>query len=175
MNIEMALKSRSYILDLDHVKLSLEIFFLLGCLMESLLHQLSGYTFIFVKNTHQKAANFTFRLILPAPMVSWWFLGVQYIINWRQYATLNQCIMTRIQEGDKLVALTIVAWQEAGSHNGQSTLFIWFLDPNNDIVGRLDQLQQQANTGKCLPALEATESKQCELSREQILVFKTCI
>ena len=27
MNIEMALKSRSYILDLDHVKLSLGIFF----------------------------------------------------------------------------------------------------------------------------------------------------
>ena len=57
MNIEMALKSRRYILDLDHVKLSLVIFFLLGCFMESLLHQLSGYTFIFVKDTHQKAAN----------------------------------------------------------------------------------------------------------------------
>ena len=54
MKIEMALKSRSYILDLDHVKMSMGIFFLLGCLMESLLHQLSGYTFIFVKNTHQK-------------------------------------------------------------------------------------------------------------------------
>ena len=78
MNIEMALKSRSYILDVDHVKLFLGIFFLLGCFMESLLHQLSGYTFIFVKNTHQKAANLTFLLILPAAMVSWWFLGVQY-------------------------------------------------------------------------------------------------
>ena len=77
MNIEMALKSRNYILDLDHVNLSLEIFFLLGCLMESLLHQLSEYTFIFVKNTNQKAANFTFRLILPAAMVHWLFLGVQ--------------------------------------------------------------------------------------------------
>ena len=30
MNIEMALKSRSYILDLDHVKLSLGIFFFSG-------------------------------------------------------------------------------------------------------------------------------------------------
>ena len=57
MNIEMALKSRSYILDLDHVKLSLGIFFLLGCLMESLLHQLSGYTF-FVSKTHTKNRKF---------------------------------------------------------------------------------------------------------------------
>ena len=80
MNIEMALKSRSYILDLDHVKLSLRIFFLLGCLMESFLHQLSGYTFIFVKSTHQKAANLLFCLILPAAMVPWWFLGVQYML-----------------------------------------------------------------------------------------------
>ena len=53
----MALKSNSYILDIDHVKLSLG--------MESLLHQLLGYTFIFVKNTHQKpkknnvSANYT--------------------------------------------------------------------------------------------------------------------
>ena len=51
MNIEMALKSRSYILDLDHVKLSLGIFFLLSCLIESIFHQLSGSTFIFFKNT----------------------------------------------------------------------------------------------------------------------------
>ena len=57
MNIQMALKSRSYILDLDHVRLSLGIFFLLGCLIESFLYPLSGSTFIFVKNTHQKAAS----------------------------------------------------------------------------------------------------------------------
>ena len=50
----MALKLRSDILDLDHVKLSLGINFFLSCLMESLLHQLSGSTFIFVKNTHYK-------------------------------------------------------------------------------------------------------------------------
>ena len=65
MNIEMALKSRSYILDLDHMKLSFGIFFLLGCLIESLLHRLSGCTFIFVKNTHKShklniSSNFTF-------------------------------------------------------------------------------------------------------------------
>ena len=34
INIEMALKSRSYILDLDRVKLSMGIFFFLSCLME---------------------------------------------------------------------------------------------------------------------------------------------
>ena len=36
MNIETALKSRNYILDLDHVKLSLGIFFFLSCLIESI-------------------------------------------------------------------------------------------------------------------------------------------
>ena len=34
----MALKSRSYILDLDHVKLSCGIFFILSCLMERYVH-----------------------------------------------------------------------------------------------------------------------------------------
>ena len=63
MNIEMALKSRSFILDLDFVKLSLRNFFYLSCLMESFFHQLLGYTFFFVKNTHQKAPNFMFCLI----------------------------------------------------------------------------------------------------------------
>ena len=37
MNIEMALKSRSHILDLDCVKLCFWIFFYLSCLMESFL------------------------------------------------------------------------------------------------------------------------------------------
>ena len=78
MNIELALKSRSYIPDLNHVKMFLGIFFLMGCLMESFLHQLSGYIFILVQNTHQKAANLTFCLILPAAMVPWLFLGVQF-------------------------------------------------------------------------------------------------
>ena len=70
MDIEMALKSRGYGLDLDHVKLSLGIFFILICLTESLLHQLSGSTFIFVKSTHQKIANLALRLILAAGMGS---------------------------------------------------------------------------------------------------------
>ena len=37
--------------------------------MESYLHQLSGSTFIFFKNTHQKTANLTLLLILAAGMV----------------------------------------------------------------------------------------------------------
>ena len=58
MNIEMALKSRSYILDLDRVRLSVGIFFFLSCLMERIFHHLSGSTFIFVKNTNQKSRKF---------------------------------------------------------------------------------------------------------------------
>ena len=46
MNIEMALKSRSYILDLDCGRLSFGIFFFLSCLMERLSYQLSGSTFV---------------------------------------------------------------------------------------------------------------------------------
>ena len=65
MNIQIALKLRSYILDLDHMKSSLGIFFFLSCLMESLLYQLPGSTLIFVNNTHQKFANLMFCLILP--------------------------------------------------------------------------------------------------------------
>ena len=80
MNIEMALKSISYILDLDCVKLSLAFFFL-RCFIESFFHQLSGPAFIFVKNTHQKAANLMFCLILPVAQVLWWFLGVQSNYN----------------------------------------------------------------------------------------------
>ena len=80
MNIEMALKSRSYILDLDCVKLSLGIFFFLSCLMESFF--LQAYR-IFVKNTHQKAVNLMFRLILPMAKVPWLFLEVQY--TWFYY------------------------------------------------------------------------------------------
>ena len=44
--------------------------FFLSCLMKNFLHQLSGSTFIFVKNTHKEAANFMFRLILPTGMGS---------------------------------------------------------------------------------------------------------
>ena len=71
MKIEMTLKSKSYILDLNHVKLSLRIFFLLGCLLVG---------FIFVKNTNtKKAVNLTFCQILPVAMVLCWFLGEQCI------------------------------------------------------------------------------------------------
>ena len=77
MNIEMALKSRSYILDLDCIKLSLGIFFFLSCLIKSFFHQLSGSTFIIVKNRHQKAANLMFGLLLPVVKVPWCFLEGQ--------------------------------------------------------------------------------------------------
>ena len=78
MNIEMALKSRSNILDLDIVKLSLGVIFFLSCLMESFLRQLSGSTFIFVKKKHtKKAANLMFGLILPVTLTPWLFLEGQ--------------------------------------------------------------------------------------------------
>ena len=78
MNIEMALTSRSYILDLDRDRLSFGIFFFLSYLMERFFYQLSGYTFIFVKNTRQKAANLMFRLISPVAKTPAWFLEGQY-------------------------------------------------------------------------------------------------
>ena len=68
MNIEIAIKSRSYILYLYRVKLSLGLFFFLSGLSESFIHQLPGSTFIFVENTHQKAANLIFGLILPVAL-----------------------------------------------------------------------------------------------------------
>ena len=66
--LPISLKSRSYNLDLDHDQLSLEFFFILSCLMESYLHQLSGSSSIFVKSKHQKAANLELQLILAARM-----------------------------------------------------------------------------------------------------------
>ena len=78
MNIEMALKSRSYILDLDHVKLSLGLFFL-SCLIERFFHQFLGSTFILVKNTHHKTANLMVCLISPVAKTPVWFLEGQYI------------------------------------------------------------------------------------------------
>ena len=89
MNIEMALKSRSYIFDLDHVKLSLGIFFFLSCLIEGIFHQLSGSTFIFVKNSHQKAANFMFGLISPVALTPACFLEGQFI---RRVPDQNQAL-----------------------------------------------------------------------------------
>ena len=75
----MALKSRSYIFDIDLVKLSLGIFFFLSCLIESIFHQLSGSTFIFVKNTHKKAANLMFCLISPVAQSPAWYVEGQCI------------------------------------------------------------------------------------------------
>ena len=87
MNIEMALKSRSYIFDLDRIKLSLGFFFL-SCLMESFFHQLSGSTFIFVINTHQKAANLMFGLVLHVALIQAWVLGGQF--KWERSGTVVQ-------------------------------------------------------------------------------------
>ena len=83
MNIEMALKSRSYIFDLDHVKLSLGIFFFLSCLIESIFYQLSGSTFIFVKSPQQKAANLMFCLISPVAKSPAWSVEGQYNSTYR--------------------------------------------------------------------------------------------
>ena len=78
MNIEIALKSGSYILDLDCVKLSLGIFFFLSCLTESFFLHLSGSTIIFVKK-HQKASNLMSGLILPVALTPACFLEGQYM------------------------------------------------------------------------------------------------
>ena len=64
----MSLQSRSYIFYLDHVRLSLEMFFNLRFVMESKFHQLLGPTFTFVKNTPQNATNLALRLILAAEL-----------------------------------------------------------------------------------------------------------
>ena len=71
-------KIKSYIYDIELVKLSLRIFFFLNCLMKNLFHQISGSTVICVKNIHQNIANLKFSLISPAGMVPWWFLVVKY-------------------------------------------------------------------------------------------------
>ena len=51
MNIEITLKSRSYILDLDHVKLSLGIFFFLSCSMEIFFTDFRIYLYCCQKQT----------------------------------------------------------------------------------------------------------------------------
>ena len=64
MNIEIPLKSRSYILDLDHVKLSLGIFLFLSCLMKIFFASFQDIPFFCQKHTpkgHQfyVSPNFT--------------------------------------------------------------------------------------------------------------------
>ena len=81
----MALKSRSYILDLNCVKLSLEIFFFMSRLMESFFTSFQDLPLFSSKNTHQKAANLKFDLILPAAMIIAWFLEGQYIYTLKLY------------------------------------------------------------------------------------------
>ena len=73
----MAIKSRSYIIYLDGVRLSLGIFFFSELFNGEFL--LSGSSFIFGKNTHQKAAHYLmFGLNLPVAMNPAWFLGMQF-------------------------------------------------------------------------------------------------
>ena len=79
MNIEISLKSRSHIPDLDHVKLSLGIFIFLGCLMQSFFTSFQDLPLVFVKNTHPNAANLTFGLTLPVALTPAWFLGGQFM------------------------------------------------------------------------------------------------
>ena len=79
INIKMSLKSRSYILDLDHVVLGNFLFSEL--FNGEFFYQLSGSTFIFVKNSHKKTANLVFHLILHVSKVPWFFLEVQCILR----------------------------------------------------------------------------------------------
>ena len=62
MNIEKALKSRSYILDLDCVRLSLG-FFCSELFNEDFFLPAFRIYLFFLSKTHQKAANLTFGLI----------------------------------------------------------------------------------------------------------------
>ena len=67
MKIQMALKSRRYILDLDRVKLSLEIFFFSSWLMEIFSPAFRIYLYFCQKGT------------LPVALTPAWFLGGQFI------------------------------------------------------------------------------------------------
>ena len=78
MNIKIALKSRSYFLDLDHVKMSLGLFFFSELFNREFFHRLSGYTLIFVKNTHLNAAYLLFCLFSPVAKTPAWFLEGQF-------------------------------------------------------------------------------------------------
>ena len=81
---EMALKSTSFILYLDCVKLFFVVCFFSELFNGELFHQLSVSTFIFfVKNIHRKAINLMLCLILPLAKVPWWFLGVQF--SWEKF------------------------------------------------------------------------------------------
>ena len=78
MNIEMALKSGSYILHLDRIKLSLgikknsELFN-----GEFFFTSFQDQQLFLSKHTHQKAAKFMFGLNLPVALTPAWFLEGQ--------------------------------------------------------------------------------------------------
>ena len=79
MNIKIALKSGSYNLDLDRVKLSLGIFFFSDLFIGEVFLPAFRIYLYFCQNTHQKAESLMVFLILPVAKVPWWFLGVQYM------------------------------------------------------------------------------------------------
>ena len=106
MDIKMTIKSGSYILDLDRVKLSLGIFFSDWFNGEFFSPAFRIYVYFSQKHT-QKAANFMFYQILPVAKVPWWFLGVQYIFeiftaappfHHHQNPTPTNTIMKRLQK-----------------------------------------------------------------------------
>ena len=86
MNIKIALKSGSYNLDLDRVKLSLGIFFFSDLFIGEVFLPAFRIYLYFCQNTHQKAESLMVFLILPVAKVPWWFLGVQYMYTWLQTA-----------------------------------------------------------------------------------------
>ena len=71
----MALKSRSHILDLDSVKVSLGLFFFLSCLIKSFFPSFQDIP-LFLSKTH---TNLMFGLILSVAKVPWCFLEGQYM------------------------------------------------------------------------------------------------
>ena len=100
MNIE-----KSYIIDLDHLKVSSGIFFFLSCLMESFFSPAFRTYFLFVKNTLQKAANLMFGLILPVLLTPAWFLGGQYI-----YIKKDLVFLVREKEKKEKILLYSYGW-----------------------------------------------------------------
>ena len=87
MNIEMAQKSRSYILDLDRIELSLTIFFFLGRLMEFFLPAFRIYPYFCQKHT-PKSRKFNvwrnFTCGKGSLVVPWSAMYGQYWINLRK-------------------------------------------------------------------------------------------
>ena len=87
MNIEMALKSKSYILDLDRFKLSLGNFFFLSCSMESFFAPAFRIYFFSSSKTHTKSRKFnvwpTFTCGTDSCVVPW--RAIQGFTLWITY------------------------------------------------------------------------------------------